>query len=474
MRLARNAWPMGWIGSGLLLIMAVTSGTSRSPRGFAWFGPKPPREYATAHVRRTDLKATLVAGGRVDSADRTIIVCELEATMGMSWGSSTILSLVPEGTMVKKGDVLCSLDSSRYEEALRLQEIHVGQVRADFTKAELNLEVAKLSVAEYRDGLMEQSLKELKGRIALTRADYERAVDRLGWTRRMLQKGYLSRALVATEESNVAHIEHNLKRNQTALQMFEVWTAPKDLKILAASVLMAQSINDYETSRLAAAEDRLQFYREQVEACTIKAPHDGFLIYYTYPQLPNYRIKEGTTVLRTQKLFYLPDLDRMEVTATLHETVVKNVHPGMKARILVEGLPGRVIEGHVDSIAALPLQLWYSDVKNFAGTIRLDDVPAGLKPGMTASVELLLQKQDVLVIPSAAIAVEQGQDVCYVAHQGILLRRAVRIGQTTSDLIEITEGLEENDSVALDPSRLSVDIVAGTKTEQDEPAGESR
>ena len=226
MRRARNAWPLGWMGPGLLLAMAVTSGMSRSTHGLSWFGPKPVRDYGTALVRRTDLNVTLVAAGRVTSADKTIIECELEATMGMSWGSSTILSLVPEGTMVSKGDVLCSLDSARYEEALRLQDIFVGQVRADFTKAELNLEVAKLAVVEYREGLMEQSRKALKGQIALTRADLERAVDRFGWARRMLQKGYLSRAQVATEESNVAHSEHNLKMSEMAIRRFEVWTAP--------------------------------------------------------------------------------------------------------------------------------------------------------------------------------------------------------------------------------------------------------
>lgn len=461
----RDAWRRRWIGPGLLLAMAVTSGMSRSTHGLSWFSPQPVREHATAPVRRTDLNVTLVAPGRVDSADKTIIECELEATMGMSWGSSTILSLVPEGTMVKKGDVLCSLDASRYEEALRLQEIFVGQVRADFTKAELNLEVAKLAVGEYRDGLMEQSLKALKGQIALTRADHERAVDRFGWARRMLQKGYLSRAQVGTEESNLAHIEHKLKMSETELQRFEVWTAPKSLKILDADVLMAQSIYTYHTSRRAAAEERLQFYKGQVEACSIKAPHDGFLIYYVYPQFPDYRVKEGAMVLRTQKMFYLPDLGRMKVSTALHETIVKDVHPGMKAKVVVEGLPGRVIEGHVDSIATLALQLRYSDVKNFESTIMLDNVPAGLRPGMTASVELLLHKQDVLVVPNQAITVEHRHYVCYVAREGQLLRRQVKIGHTTRDLVEVIEGLDEDESVILDPTQLPVDILHRAETD---------
>ena len=75
----------------------------------------------------------------------------------------------------------------------------------------------------------------------------------------MLQKGYLSRTQVATEESNVAHIEHKLRMGQRSLRMFELWTAPKSLRILDADVLMAQSIYTYQTSRLAQAKDRLQF-----------------------------------------------------------------------------------------------------------------------------------------------------------------------------------------------------------------------
>ena len=247
--------------------------------------------------------------------------------------------------------------------------------------------------------------------------------------------------------------------SESALRMFEHWTAPKHLKVLEAGVLMAQSIFNYETSRLAQAEEELQFLQEQVAACTIKAPHDGFLVYYTYPKAPDYRIKEGTIVWRTQKLFYLPVLDRMEVVANLHETVVKNVQPGMKARITVEGLPGRVIEGHVDSIAWMPTQLWYSDAKYFDCTIKLDNVPAGLKPGMTASDELLVQKQDVLAIPNGAIDVDGRQYYCYVAREGKLLRREVKIGQATRDLIEVTGGLEENESVVLDPATLSADIL---------------
>ena len=370
-----------------------------------------------------------------------------------------------EGTMVKKGDVLCFLDSSRYDESLRLQEIYLGEVRADYTKAELDLQVAKLAVVEYREGLMQQSLTSLKGEIALMRADHQAHRRPAPLGARDAEEGVslkgagLDRGVQRRTRRTQPQDERDGAADVRGLD------SAKDLKVLEAGVLMAQSIYNYQTSRLAQAEEELQFLKEQVDSCTIKAPHDGFLVYYTYPQAPDFRIKEGITVWRTQKLFYLPDLDRMEVVASLHETVVKDVQPGMKARVTVEGLPGRMMEGTVASVASMPTQVWYSDAKYFESTIKLDNVTAGLKPGMTASVELLVDKKDVLVIPNEALTVDENLHVCYVAREGELLRRQLKIGQSTSNLVEVTEGLEENEAVVLDPASVSVDILQEAVTD---------
>ncbi|MGE3819115.1 MAG: efflux RND transporter periplasmic adaptor subunit, partial [Isosphaeraceae bacterium] len=237
-------------------------------------------------------------------------------------------------------------------------------------------------------------------------------------------------------------------------EQFENWTAPKTLRILESDVLRAQSTLDYQTSRVAQYEERLAFFKRQVDACSIRAPHDGFLVYYTYPEHPTYRIQEGTVVLKTQKLFYLPDLKRMEVSVELHESVVREVGPGMRARVEVEGIPGRLIEGRVDSIASLPSKHWFNDVRHFTAKITLDDVPEGLKPGMTASVELTtLPRPNALVVPSLALTFEDGKDVCYVAGVDGPSRREVKVGLANRDLIEVTEGLEEGESVVLDPAR---------------------
>src|SRR5579883_2826823 len=134
----------------------------------------------------------------------------------------------------------------------------------------------------------------------------------------------------------------------------------------------------------------------------------------------------------------------MEVETFLHESVVDHVKSGMPAKVRVEGLENRVLEGHVVSVAQLPTQNFLNDVRYFIGHVKLDSVPDGLKPGMSAEVEIITQRRsDVLAIPAEALAVEQGREVCYVASEDGLERREIRTGQSTRDLLEVTEGLDE-------------------------------
>ncbi len=111
-----------------------------------------------------------------------------------------ILSLIDNGTIVKKGDELCRLDSSQFEELARQQEIAVSQARALCLGAQLEFETAGIALREYQEGLVTQLTKEFEGRIALGRSDTRRQADRLAWAEDMVVKGYLSRptALGAT------------------------------------------------------------------------------------------------------------------------------------------------------------------------------------------------------------------------------------------------------------------------------------
>ena len=129
-------------------------------------------------------------------------------------GASTLIQVVPDGTIVKRGDVLAVLDSSEYEELLRLQRIYAERSKADRLRAQLDLEVAQLAVRKFREGTMTEIIEAFRGRVLLARADLERARDRLNWSLGMKAKGYGSASTVKTDEHSLACAEEALKNLQ--------------------------------------------------------------------------------------------------------------------------------------------------------------------------------------------------------------------------------------------------------------------
>jgi len=420
-------------------------------------------------VAKVDMSTHLSAAGRVDSSHNTVIACELERleirTQGgrsmSSGGASMILSVIDEGKMVKKGDILCTLDSSDYEELVRTQEIKTEQADAAYKTAKLNFEVAELSVYEYTKGLYKQQLESFEGLIALSKSDVERSEDRLKWTQKMLGKGYASVASKTKDERTKAQSEQDLMMTQLDLNNFLEYGNKMTLLELSSEVEKRRYEMIANQLRVTRNRDQLATYKRMVDLCTIRAPHDGFLIYASDPNRPSGSVLEaGQTVRQGQKLFFLPDLKKMEVTAYIHESIAFQIHEGMRARAKVEGFQNQSFEGVVTSVGPLPTNggNWLSDeVKYFVGVVRLDQVPEGMKPGMTAEVEFdVNHRADVLAVASEAVAIEHGRNVCYVAGVDGLERRSVTLGRSNRDWLEVKTGLSEGDQVVLRPERLGV------------------
>ena len=415
-------------------------------------------------MRRADLFPTQIASGRLESGKRTIIECKLEnVAVGIrgqrltAGGASVLLSVIPQGTVVKRGDVLAVLDSSDYEELLRLQRITLERAKADKVQAELDLEISKLAVREFEEGIVKESTEQFEGNIFLARSDLQRSIDRLNWSRRMHEKGYVPAAAVTSDKFRKEQMTLALAQQESAYELFKKFTAPRTVQELEGAVKAAESMLDYQQLRLHRQEQRLTSLERQVENCTIRAPHDGFVIYANNADRELF-IEPGLPVRQWQRLFYLPDLSDMEVVAMLHESIVDKINPGMRASVAVEGMRNRRVEAHVTSIAQMATFNMRSDVHYFEGIVKLENVPAGLRPGMSAEVEIALPRlENVLTVPSEAVQLENGHDVCFVVHNDRLERREVKVGHVTLDLSEVTEGLTEGEQVVLNPPKEELD-----------------
>ena len=299
----------------------------------------------------------------------------------------------------------------------------------------------------------------MEGSITFARSSLERATDRLQWTDRMLEKGYASLAQKSSARRTLDQNLLNLQTTRFDLTNYREYGNPKSLMELASEVEKRRFEVIANTLRVTRNTEQLAYYKEMVEKCTIRAPHEGFLIYAIEPgRSASMAIEPGTTVRQGQKLFQLPDLDKMEVVAYLHESVASRVHEGMRATARIEGLANQVLDGHVVSMAPLPTtggNWWSDEVRYFVGIVKLDSVPKGMRPGMTAHVEFQVDRGlDVLAVPNEAVAVERGHNFCYVAGLDGLERRSVTVGRSNRNLLEITRGLAEGDQVVLSPDKI--------------------
>ena len=431
----------------------------------------PWRERASAHsqyefykVRRTTLAPVLSAPGRVESARRTVIQCLLENIAGgsSSTGASTILWLIPEGSSVKTGDVLARLDASSFDEMIRQQAIVVEQAKASHLQAKLNHEIAQLAVKEYVEGTVQETVQQMEGNLAMARSDLTRAQQRLEWTKMMNKKGYASVAQIETDKQTVTSADLGLQRQLGSYDLFMRFSKPRTQKTLQGDVTTALTSLNSEYVKLQRQLERYATLKKQLDRCTIRAPHDGVVYYFKNtgrgggggPNSSSGPIEEGAPVQQNKSLFYLPDLSDMEVQMALNESVVNRIATGMRATVRFEALPDVEVEGEVKSVDQIPIQQGNNgeDVRYFWSIVKLSRSRNGLKPGMSAEVDInLASRVNVLAIPHEALVSEQNRKVCYVPTQDHLERREVQVGLTTTDSIEITSGLSEGDKVVLNP-----------------------
>jgi HlyD family secretion protein len=417
-----------------------------------------------AAVERVSFDVCLTASGTAQSFQQTVVKCQLEnlriRKRGGAFelgGASTILEIVPNGTTVKKGDVLCRLDASEYEDVAQAQELRVLQHHAEMVQTDLALQSAEIALREYREGLLPNDVLGIQGQIALTESDVKAASDRLDWSERMAAKGYASLRQVANDRAAVLNSTLRFEQAQTQLDIYRRFNSEKTLVALRAEVEKARKWAIHEAGDFDKSKVQLAYYKSLIDRCTIRAPHDGFVLYANgtfREEQARLLIEPGASVYQGQELFYFPDLTKMEVLAMLNEAVIGRVSVGMRAWVRFEGSRGEACEGHVESVESLPR--WsYNNLAYYPCRITLKVAPAGLFPGKSAEVEIQLRRcHDVLAVPIEAVEVDHEDSYCYVIGASGLERRAITRGGSTPSLIEVTDGLIEGEHIVLSPTRI--------------------
>lgn len=440
---ARGRWGRRAGLAALFLAAAAFSAVVWRP--WAGAGEQPAE---IVRVRRGNLVKTLIVEGSVESAQSVELKCHIK-------GGSTLLWVIPDGTLVKQGDELARLDSSLIDEEVSAQTILVEQARAAKIAAERNVSATAISVEEYREGLYKQTRQELELAALLAEQNLTQAEHKLVQSRRLARHGYINQIQLSGEIDGVERAKLELGVARRGIQVLDEFTKPKMIEELAslhdaaqATLRAAQASFDLESSRL----ERLQ---AQQALCVLRAPQDGLVIHANDPRRSSStdgpQIQEGANIREHQTIIRLPNLEAMQVKALVHESQMFQMHPGLKARIRVQN---HEFTGAVETLANQPERMRSSQahLKYFAAIVRIDDPASHLRPGQTAETEILLaRRDDVLTVPVTAV-VQQGDDVfAWVQTGRSPQRRPVTLGAVNDKLAEISQGLDEGDALISNP-----------------------
>ncbi len=181
---------------------------------------------------------------------------------------------------------------------------------------------------------------------------------------------------------------------------------------------------------------RLEETRETTKALTFTSPVSGVVTLKD--------VVEGATLEPGAVPYEITDLNVVWVMADAYQPDLAQVHVGTRASMSFEALPDRVIIGTVAFVDPI------LDVQSRTAKVRLEvqNEDGELKPGMFGEVMFRGESRESLTIPSdALIPTGRGFYVFVELGEGRFEPRSVKLGEKSSDRVEIVEGLSEGESV---------------------------
>ncbi len=398
----------------------------------------------THTITRGDLIVTVTEQGTLESADNAEIKNRVR-------GQSTIIWVIEAGTEVKSGDELVRLDTLAIEDAIAERTKYAHLTRSGAERAKADVARAKLAIPEYLEGRYLAQLMTLEKDLAIAQSNLLTAQNMLAHAERMADRGYVSGLEVEEKTFAVTQAELSVDVKNTQIDVLKRFTKAMELETLNGNLNAAKARFAAEDERAKMDAARRDLAVEELEHCVMKAERSGLVIYPSaaaWKKAPE--IEEGATVHRDQTLLLMPNLSKMQVKVGIHESVVDRIKPGLAARVT---LLNKTHDGEVSSVASVtrPAGWWTGNVVKYDAIIKLPSAK-GLKPGMSAEVEVIMDRhEDVLTIPVAAIVETVQGAFCWVKTAEGAKQHSLQLGDTDDNFIVVKAGLEEGDEVVLDP-----------------------
>lgn len=366
----------------------------------------------TAEVERSDFNVSVYTSGELEAENsENILGPSGLRTIGL-WNVQ-ISELIPEGTVVEKGDWVATLDRTEISNRMKDLETEIEKLQTTHTQTRLD------TIMEMRQARNE--LINLK--YALEEAEIE-----------LEQSSFEPPAVIRQAEINL----------DKARRTYEQTLHNYDLKLEQSAAKMREV-----TASLNQLQRRYRNMEEVLDEFTITAPESGMVIYRR--EWDGEKVTVGSQISSwNNTVATLPDFSVMISRTFVNEVDISKIAVDQKASIVVDAFPEKEFTGVVTEVANIGEQRPNQDAKVFEVKIRINESDTILRPAMTTKNTIITHiEEDVLSVPLEAVHLADSLVYVFKDQGARVVKQQIQTGLRNDNRIIVERGLDEGEQVYL-------------------------
>jgi len=326
----------------------------------------------------------------------------------------SIQNIIDEGTVVKKGDWIATLDQSDFNTRLQDKQIDLEQKQSEYIQVQLD---TTLQMRQSRDELINLAYAVDEMQIKLDQSKFEPP---------------------ATIKQAEIDLDKAIRALDQAKQNYKIKAEQNKAKMVDVAAERRKTQNEYDAMQSLA------------KSFQIMAPEPGMVVYAK--GFDNKPIKSGSQIhMWDPVVATLPDLSIMLSKTYINEVDVRRVKSGQKVEIGLDAFPDKKLSGVIIRVANVGEQSPNADAKVFEATIEIAGTDPLLRPAMTTSNKIIVNQLDSAIYVPLECLHSKDDSIAFVYKRSGLkaVKQEVQLGETNSNEAIITLGLSASDKVYL-------------------------
>ncbi len=402
--------------------------------------------------------------GEVESSNNVDILCEIRSRSGGTGPATSIIDVVPEGTVVKEGDWLITFDSSNLEQEMSRQRIVVNTSEAIMIQAKATYDTAVIAKDEYINGAYNEQAKMIQNEIFVAEENLKKAQLSFESIKRLVSRGLLTSLQLDGERFRVDAAQNELDLAEQKLEVLEKFTKPKMVTQLDSDIAAAKVKWENEQDSHKEELKNLQEIEEQLAKCKVVAPQGGQVVYANVTSSRSgseFVVEPGVAVRERQAIIRLPDPEQMQIRAKINESRINLVREGLPVTIRIDAFGDKTVQGEVTKVNkyAEPGNFWSSSAKEYVTLIKINNPPPEIRVGLTAEVSIHIEhSESAIQLPVTAIYEQTGKTFCLIQNGDKWETREIVISSTNAEEmaavnVEKSDPLKAGEKVVVNPRK---------------------